>query len=635
VPPGKTALHAGLSGLRKALIEPLQMTLKNRNTIFKSGIIVLLLTAILAIYWQTGAHSFIFYDDEEYVLKNARLRLGFSLENIHWFLTSAYAANWHPLTWFSHILDVKLFGLNAMGHHLTSVALHGINAVLLFLFLHRFTGSMWRSATVAALFAIHPLNVESVAWVAERKNVLSTMFWMLTMYLYACYTERKSKALYLLACSVFTLGLMSKQMLVSIPLILLILDYWPLRRFADAAGSKSSGYFGTPAFRLLLEKVPFLLLAVAASTIALFSQQNAMSSLANTTIAARLANASVSYAAYLRNIFWPNDLAVFYPFPAAIQLWPTIMATTLLLGITVAAIKFRTRHPALLAGWLWYLITLIPVIGIVKIGLHGMADRYAYVPSTGIFIMVTWLLADCSNAVPFRKLLLGGVTGICMILLSMTAWRQVSYWQDTTTLFAHTLAVTKNNYVALCAIGRALEAEGKHDDALHALDEALAAAPWYEYPMTHQGLIYMNQGMFDAAEDKFSGALRRNSNSVASHINLGIILAMRNRLDEAIMHFRSAVYLEPHSAAANYNMAFTLYKLGKVDEAISYYDKSLATDPTDNECHNNLGIALASQRRYADSILHFRKALQLKPDFGDAARNLDVVLQKQANTQRP
>jgi tetratricopeptide (TPR) repeat protein len=607
--------------------------LKFRDSIFKAGTIVLLLVAIITIYRQVGNYSFILYDDEDYVLLNSRLHLGFTFENIRWYSTSAHAANWHPVTWFSHILDVKLFGLNAMGHHYTNVTIHGINSILLFLFLRRFTGTHWRSAAVAALFAVHPLNVESVVWISERKNVLSTMFWMLTIYFYARYTEHKSKTLYVLTISAFILGLMSKQMLVSIPFVLLLLDIWPLQRIG---GNTDINKLNPSALRaLLLEKVPFLILAIIASVIAVIAQQEAMNSLLDAPLSARVANASISYLQYIRNIFWPTDLAVFYPlFPDLIYMQEYITSTVLLIAATSVIIKFRLRYPALFVGWFWYLITLIPVIGIVKIGLQSMADRYAYIPSIGIFIIAIWGLGYLSQVFPHRRLILSSFACTAIMALSMAAWRQTSYWKDSKTLFTHALETTKRNYIALAGIARTLENDGKHDEAIRKLDETLNIAPLYDTAVIQQGIIYMNRGQLDAAAVKFNRAIQINAKAASAYTNLGITLALQGRYNDAIQNFRSAINLEPRSAAANYNMAFTLCKLGKDYEAISYYVNALATAPTDYECHYNLGIALENQQRYIDATRHFSEALRLKPDFLDAGSSLNRTVQKQKTASR-
>jgi Flp pilus assembly protein TadD len=603
--------------------------LKNNDIFLKSVISILLIVAVLAIYRQVGDHSFIYYDDEDSILINSRLRIGFTPENIYWFLTSSHFFNWHPLTWFSHMLDVKLFGFNAMGHHYVSVALHAVNSILLFLFLHYLTGSLWRSIAVAALFAVHPLNVESVAWVSERKNVLSTMFWILTLHVYSAYTKQKNLPLYILSIVIFILGLMSKQMLVSIPLVLLLLDFWPLKRIAVQSECTQPEQVDSIKFKdLLLEKIPFLLLAIAASGIALSTQKRAMSSLSETTLAERIANASLSYVQYLRKIFWPNDLAVFYPFPESLLIWEVITSAILLIAITGAAFKLRTRYPVLFVGWFWYMITLVPVIGIVKIGLQSMADRYAYIPSIGIFVIVVWFIADLAHKSFRRKLVLSGAGSMCMLLLAVTAWKQTAYWKDTMTLFSHTLAATsERNFIALGAIGRALEKQGYLDEALQKFDEALMVAPWYEYAKIHQGMILMNRGKLDAAVFKYDEAILQNPTTVPGHINLGIIMGMQGNLDAAIKNFRIALDFDPRSAAANYNMALTLYNQGKTDEAIGYYEKALDISPTDHECHFNLGIALLQIGRKVDAIRHFREALRLKPDFNEAGNYLEHTLQ--------
>ena len=611
------------------------MHLQNKDTFTKTGIIIFLAVAVFAIYWQIGSHQFILYDDEEYVLLNSRLQLGFTAENIRWFLTTSHSSNWHPVTWFSHILDVKLFGMNPAGHHLVTVAIHAINSILLFLLMRRMTGSLWRSAAVAALFAVHPLNVESVAWVSERKNVLSTTFFILTLRLYVEYAEKKSRYIYILAVSVFTLGLMSKQMLVSVPFILLLLDFWPLRRFSlDTCGEPLKQFRPIETRSLLLEKAPFLLLSVIASVIAVISQQRTIAPLSNTTVAERFANASISCVQYLRKIFWPNDLALFYPFPESMPVWEIVVSTSTLSAITVAAVRLRSRYPVLFVGWFWFLITLMPVIGIVKIGLQSMADRYAYIPTIGIFTIAVWLLAELAGNIPRRRFILSGITGICIIALSVTAWRQTSCWKDTMTVFSHALKVTERNFIALCTIGRALEKEGKLDEALEKFDEAIEIAPWYEYAKTHQGIILMSRGKLDAAVFKYNEAILQNPTTVPGHINLGIIMGMQGNLDEAAKNFRIAIDFDPRSAAANYNLALTLFQMGKNDEAVGHYLISLATNPTDHECHYNLGIVLERQDRYEAAIQHFRESLRLKPDYADAKTNLELALQKQRGGQR-
>lgn len=606
------------------------MNFKNKDILSKAGIVLFLIIAIAGIYWQVGGFSFVLYDDEEYIILNPRLRIGFTFENIRWYLTSSFAGNWHPVTWFSHILDVQLFGLHAMGHHLTSVVLHGINSILLFLFLQRFTGSLWRSASVAALFAVHPLNVESVAWIAERKNVLSTLFWILTLYFYASYTEQKSKSFYMLSVFTFILGLMSKQMLVSIPFVLLLLDYWPLRRISRHTEIKMLVYTRSKEFGILiLEKLPFLILSIIASVIVVVSQNHAINSLSGYSLGRRFANAATSYIQYLRKFIWPDDLIVFYPFPDRIPVWETIVSALFLLIITLGAVSLRKRYPEMFVGWFWYLITLIPVIGIVKIGLQSMADRYAYVPTVGIFMIVVWRISDIAGKRPLRKFITTCIVSVCIMIFSVLAWHQASYWKDTMTLFSHTLEISKDNYIALCSIGQTLKEQGRQEEALQKFDKALQIAPWYEPILTQQGITLMKQGMLDAAILKFSEAIAQNPNTVPGHTNRGIALAMQGRLDEAISNFLISIEIDKRSSSAHYNLALTMYRQGKTDAAINHYEKALATDPTDFECHNNLGIALASQNKYDQAIKHFRDACSLKPDFIDARNNLMLALKKQ------
>lgn len=595
------------------------------------GIIIFLFVSILAIYWQTRDHAFIEYDDQVYLLENPHVRSGLSLENIQWAFTSEYAANWHPVTWISHMLDVELFGMNPAGHHLTSVFLHVLNAVLLFTLMSRITGSPWKSAAVASLFALHPLHVESVAWVAERKDVLSTLFWITALHMYIRYVDKPTPARYIYVIIVYGLGLLSKSMLVSLPAMLLLMDYWPLQRpaFWRAGGIMPPG--SRSVWGLILEKLPFLLIAVAISIVTIIAQQNgnAMTSIEASPLSERLQNALNAYPGYLGKMLWPTDLAVFYPFKTGIPAWETVAAAIFLLTASIFVIHERQRHPYLLVGWFWYLITLVPVIGIVRVGLQAMADRYTYMPLVGIFIILAWgmedLLIGCN--LMWHRLaysLTAAIIAACILL----SWRQASYWRDTTTLFNHALDSTQDNYMALTVLGRYLERQGRLDEALNSFNEALEIAPWYEYAKVHQGIILMNQGRLDAAVFKYNEAILQNPTSVTGHINLGIVMALQNRHEEAIHNFTIALDFNPRSAAAHYNLGMELARSGKFAEAIEHYNKGLEIDPEDVNCHNNLGIALAELGRLDEAIGHFSTALKLKPDFFDARSNREFAIQK-------
>jgi Flp pilus assembly protein TadD len=595
------------------------------------GIIFFLVASVLAVYWQTNGHAFIEYDDQIYLLENPHVRNGFSLENMKWAFSAGYAANWHPLTWLSHMLDVKLYGLNPTGHHLTSVFLHAFNAVLLFTLMSRITGALWKSALVALLFALHPLHVESVAWAAERKDVLSTLFWLVSLHLYARYVKSPTPSRYILVVITFCLGLMSKPMLVTLPFVLLLMDFWPLQRTAFwSADTITSPRYQTIRF-LILEKLPFLLIAAATGIITVVAQQrgNAMTPLVASPLTERLQNALIAYIGYLGKMFWPTDLAVFYPFQTDFPAWKVLCAACLLIAVSVIVFRERRHRPYLLFGWSWYIITLAPVIGIVRVGLQAMADRYTYMPLTGIFIALAWGAEEWLERCDTRpRKLLYGLTAAMITVCILLTWHQIRYWRDTTTLFTHALESTRNNYMAHSVLGRHLEREGRLEQALTRFSEALEIAPWYEYAKVHQGIILMNQGRLDAAVFKYNEAIIQNPTSVSGHINLGIVMGLQGRHEDAIRNFRIAINFNPHSEAAHYNLGVELAKTGKFEDAIQHYYNALKIDPGDMNCHNNLGVALAELGRLDEAISHFNVALKLKPDFFDAYSNRELAFKK-------
>jgi hypothetical protein len=430
---------------------------------------VALALSTLVVYWQVRNYDFVNFDDPHYVHKNPIVQSGITLDSIKWAFTTGHAANWHPLTWLSHMLDCQLFGTNPGWHHLTNLLLHIANTLLLFAVLKRMTGALWRSAFVAALFALHPLNVESVAWVAERKNVLSGFFWMLTVAAYIRYAERPGIGSYLLVVLVFSLALMAKPIVVTLPFVLLLLDYWPFGRFQW--GSQRQGeslpqselvkvnYQTSPTSRLVGEKVPLFILVAVLSMITFFVQRSGgtVESTATLTLKARSANAVVSYAGYIGKIFWPRRLAVFYPHPRySLPVWQAVAAGLLLLGITVCVIWLARRRCWLPVGWLWYLGTLVPVIGLVQVGAQAMADRYAYVPAVGLFIIIAWSLPELVKKWRYRKIGLRISAGIVLTFLLLCTRMQVRHWQNSVTLFEHALAVTENNYAIHCNYGRTL-----------------------------------------------------------------------------------------------------------------------------------------------------------------------------------
>lgn len=510
---------------------------------------------VAAIIWlvfgQTRHYAFVNLDDLQYVAENPNVAQGLTLDGIIWAFTHVHSANWHPLTWISHMLDCQLYGLRPGGHHLTNIILHTATAISLFLVLWRMTGGLWRSAFVAALFAIHPLRVESVAWVAERKDVLSGLFFMLILAAYIHYVRRpRSWARYGLVLVLFALGLMCKPMLVTLPLILLLLDYWPLHRLA------SQGFR-----RLVLEKLPLLALVAASCLATLVAQTVAFQPWTKISLALRTANAPLSSVIYIFKTFWPSKLAVFYPFASRdIVASRVILSLLLLICISVAVFVFRRRHPYLVTGWLWYLIMLAPVIGILQVGSQARADRYTYLPQIGLIILLTWLVADLAAGWRYRRQILITGSAIVLVALIFAARTQASYWRNSQSLWTHALACTYDNALAEEDLGQA---------------------------------VYEN-GMVDEAIAHFQRALQIDPNQASVLSSLGAALLDAGRVDESLAHLQKALELDPRAGNAHYNIANTLLRLGRADDALTHYDKAVAIAPNDIQARNNAAWVLAT-----------------------------------------
>ena len=589
-------------------------------------ICLLLAAAIVAVYWQVGGFGFTNLDDDEYVTDNAAVRAGLAWHGALWALTARYASNWHPLTWISHMLDCQLFGLSPTGHHLVNLLFHIANTIFLFLLLARMTGCLWRSAFVAALFGLHPLHVESVAWVAERKDVLSTFFWMLTLGAYLHYTQSPKPARYLLVLLAFALGLMAKPMLVTLPLVLLLLDLWPLGRLAREKGGQ--GDHARSWRKLVWEKIPLFVLAAASSAVTFVVQQGsgAVGSLELYPLGVRAANAIVAYVSYIAKMFWPAHLAVFYSHPgASLPIWQVAGSGLLLVCITVLAIRARGR-PYLAVGWLWYVVTLVPVIGLVQVGHQAMADRYTYVPLVGVFIIIAWgvpeLLALRTTEV-HRRRLLAAPAGIVIAALAVCTYSQVGYWHDDVALFGHALKVTSNNALAHNNLGVALAAQGAAEKAVEHYSEALRIEP--DYPEAHNnlGAALAKRGRTDQAIAHFTAALRVRPSFAEAHNNLGAALAMQGRIDQAIVHFSAALKANPESADAHCNLGKCYVALGKTREAITQYQEALRLKPGHAEAANGLAWIYATSenpefRNGAEAVRLATQACQ-KTDFRDPA----------------
>lgn len=615
------------------------------------GLLICLLLAMLtlAAFWPVLHNGFVNYDDPEYVTENPHIRTGLTGANVHWAFINQHGGNWHPLTSISHMLDVQLFGLRANWHHGINLLFHTINVVLLFLLLEQLTGRRWPSASVAALFAVHPLHVESVAWVAERKDVLSTFFFLLTLGAYVKYVssrtrreQKKSeinpktqigKFYYCLALVLFALGLMSKPMLVTLPLLMLLLDFWPLRRLQSANHNAQPAKpwpqnSTSPIPRLVLEKLPFFALAAVSSVLTIWAQRKAgtLSSLEALPLDFRISNALVSWVRYLSKTIWPTRLAVFYPPPNA---WPIEIvagAAILVLGVTVFVIWFAKKAPELAVGWFWFLCTLVPVIGIVQVGRQAMADRYAYIPSIGLFVAVVWVVADWMARQPATKPWI--VAAELMVLASCAGltWRQATYWRDTASLFEHAIAVTGDNAVAENNLGVSLLKADKLSEAEPHFTNAVRIKGNYPEALVNLGLCRERAGSTNEAVGFYERAVRVQPTAPA-YYNLANVLSKEGDLDKAENTFRAALQLKPEFVEALYNFGALLAKEGRVDEAAAKYSEALKLQPDSADMHLSFGALLASQQKWNEAITEFKAALRSDPSNGDAEFNLAAAHQ--------
>jgi protein O-mannosyl-transferase len=579
--------------------------------------LLVLVTAV--IYSNVLKNDFDYYDDESYITANIHIQKGLSWTSIKWAFTSiGYSDNWHPLTWLSHMLDVQLFGLKPAGHHFTNLFFHILATLLLFGFLFYATGLLWPSTLVAALFALHPLHVESVAWVAERKDVLSSVFWFASLWAYAYYIHCPDIKKYVLVFILFALGLMAKPMLVTPPVILLLLDYWPLERLTLNRRS---------FVRLAAEKLPLVMLTIVSSIITIFAQHGAIGSLRQYTLLIRISNAINSYCVYLCQAFWPKELSVLYPFRLP-QFVHTIVCLSSLIIITAAVIWLGRKKKYLITGWLWYIVSLVPVIGIVQVGSQAHADRYTYIPLIGIFIMVAWsLYAIAERMTHLKKLSVNVVLSAIFICMAIKTREQIGYWQNGITLFSHAFDVTKGNVNedAYCNFGNLLSQAGRTDEAVSCYRRTLELNPDHAKAHTNYGLLLSDMGKTDEAIAHYLKALEHGPNAEV-HNNLGTLLAKMGRTDEARVHFLKALEINPHYGDAHYNFGLLLSNMGQTDEALAHYQKALEINPKDGGAHFNLGILLANLGRGNEAMAHYQKVLEINPNNANAHNNLGALL---------
>lgn len=591
-----------------------------RPPIHLLGVGAVLAVAVWAVFGQTRHFEFVNYDDNVYIYENPLVAAGLSPEGVAEALSYVHAFTWHPLTTVSHMADAEIHGLDPGGHHLSNVLLHAAAAIVLFLVLRGMTGALWRSAFVALIFAVHPLRVESVAWISERKDVLSGLLFFLTLGAWARYAADARVGRYLVALGCFALALMAKPTVVTLPCVLLLLDVWPLKRLGE----------GDAPWRHLrarvVEKIPFFVLSAACGVITLRTQTGAMTSTEVLPFWDRLGNALVSYVVYVRQLFWPPDLAVVYPHPKdGLPWWTVGLAAVALAAVTVAAVVLRWRMPFLLVGWLWYLGMLLPVIGLVQVGLQAHADRYTYLPHVGLLLMLAWGAAE---AWPHRldRRWLAAAAGVAGLVLVGLARAQTAYWRDSESLWRMTLARTTNNSVAHSQLGVVLGRTGRTSEAVEHFRRAIAIQPDYATARYNLGNILANRGNFGPAIEQYRWAVQIKPDYAKAHNNLGSALRAQGRLTDAVAAFRQALEIDPHYLEAHLNLAATLAAAGELAAAADEYRLALRDQPGSAAIHNNLGSVQLRQGRSDEAVEQYREALRLEPDYAAAHYNLGLAL---------
>jgi len=611
----------------------------------KKLIFLFLATATLVAYWQIQHHEFINYDDPAYVTSNRHVQAGLTSSGISWAMTTMELSNWHPLTWLSHMLDFQLFGLNPAGHHWKSLLFHLLNVILLFYILHRFTGELWKSAMVAALFAIHPLNVESVAWISERKNVLSTFFWMLTILAYGYYTVRPRWERYAVVLIFFVLGLMAKPMLVTLPFVLLLMDFWPLKRSRFRLNDRdahrheerwpTAGGSGQSFSKLLIEKLPLLVMSIFSSLMTLrAASEQAIAATDILPMISRIENAVISYVRYLGKVFWPEGLAVFYPYVHSWPLWQIFGAGLTIFGVTVFVIRKFRSAPYLTVGWFWYVGTFIPVIGLVQVGMQAMADRYMYIPMIGFLIMIVWGIPDLIKGWRVRTPILVAVSGVVLLSLGVCTFYQVQYWENSIRLFRQAISVTSGNYVAHNLLANAFRDKGELEEAAINYHRAIEINPGYWPAYNNLGVNYTLQKGYTEAIAMYLHAMAINEDDGLVRFNLGEALLQTSKIDEAATQFKEAVRLRPEVAAFQNSLGVAMIRLGRINEAVRALRQAIHIDPNHAGAHFNLAMILSHQRKYQEAVAHFSEALRIQPDFNIAQGNLQETLKKMHETKR-
>ena len=592
---------------RRTTASPRNIPNSGQKRLLAVGLALALATLTFAVYSSVRGHEFQQFDDADYVTQNGAVRAGLSLAGIKWAFTTPYAGNWHPLTWMSHMTDVQLFGMEPGWHHLSSLFIHILTTLLLLRLMWRATNLPWPSALVAALFALHPLHVESVAWIAERKDVLSALFWVLSCSAYLTYTRRPSVIRYGLVVLCVVLALLSKPMAVTLPFAFLLMDVWPLGRWRSTSESPDARSFGA----LVREKLPFLVLVVASAVVTFIVQRQAgaVQSIDAFSITSRLANVPVAYAKYVLLTLFPFKLAPLYPYPP-ISWINTTLSLLLMGGISAGVWRTRQKMPFLAMGWCWFLGTLVPVIGLIQVGAQPYADRYTYVPAIGLFIMIAWGAYSLAIARPAYARVVAVAAVVVVIAASVATWRQARYWKDSVTLWERTVAVTTDNYRGHTNLGFALALAGQRTRAIEAYSEAIRINPRYADAHNYFGYLLADMGDHERAATEYQAALALRPRLAQAHNNLGLLRVQQNRLDDAITEFKATLEIDPGFAPARNNLAIAYVHQERYDLAIPQFEEAVRQQPNSAEAHFNLASALADSGRKKDALPHFQSAAQ-------------------------
>ncbi len=586
------------------------------------------LTIVTAlVYYQVHGFDFINLDDDLYVTRNQMVQRGMTWANLLWAFTSFnnLAGFWHPVTWLSHMTDVSIYGMNAGGHHLTSLFIHIICSLLLLNLLFRTTGEFWRSAFVAAMFALHPLRVESVAWVAERKDVLSAFFWFTSLIFYSEYVSGGRKRSYAFALLAFALGLMSKPMTVTLPVAMLAMDYWPLNRYQNLTGSKEQ--WRTLGV-LIKEKIPFFVLSAILGIITIYTQNMAEATKLtyNSSLFLRMENALTSYMGYILKTFWPYNLAIYYPYPLFIPLWKPLLYLAALAFCSYVFWRKRSNHPYLLMGWLWFLLTLVPVIGLIQAGNQAMADRFSYIPGTGLFIMVAWGIPAFAARMPKVAPLVPVIAGVALASATLLTYRQLGFWKDSITVLERATKVTDRNTIAYHNLGVAYATKGETDKAIGEYRKALSISPGYADAHYNLALALESKGRLADAADEYNRCLAINTRDTYARYRLALALQNMGEFNEALSEYHRVVALDDGNINAHYNLGTIYSQLGDIQKAIEEYRKTLSLNDDYIPAHNNLGVALAKTGQLDDAVREFQAVLAKDATNAEALRNLALAV---------